>query len=262
MRLYNTVHVLVATPGRALDLCRKDCCDLTNCNILVMDEADKLLSPEFKPTVEELIGYFPEKGRQILMYSATFPMSIMDFKNHYLPNAHEINLMEELSLKGVAQFYAFLEERQKVHCLNTLFSKLQVRQAVIFCNSVARVELLAQKIVGLGYSCFFIHSRMNQHHRNRVFHDFRNGACRCLVASDLITRGIDIESVNVVVNFDFPKTSETYLHRIGRGGRFGHLALAISFVVEPDKYDVFRIETELATQIQQLPSEIDPALYT
>lgn len=131
--------------------------------------------------------------------------------------------MEELTLKGVTQYYAFVEERQKVQCLNTLFAKLQINQSIIFCNSVNRVELLAKKITELGYSCFYIHAKMLQSHRNRVFHDFRNGACRNLVSSDLFTRGIDIPSVNVVINFDFPRSAETYLHRIGRSGRFGHL---------------------------------------
>merc|ERR1719217_1901151 len=129
------------------------------------------------------------------MFSATFPMSVLEFKSKHLTDAHEINLMEELTLKGVTQFYAFVEERQKVHCLNTLFSKLQINQSIIFCNSVNRVELLAKKITELGYSCFYIHAKMMQSHRNRVFHDFRNGSCRNLVSSDLFTRGIDVQAV-------------------------------------------------------------------
>merc|ERR1712032_938085 len=103
-----------------------------------MDEADKLLSSEFQELVEELMGLLP-KEKQILMFSATFPMQIAKFKNKYLPDAIEINLMDELTLKGVAQYYAFVEERQKVHCLNTLFSRLQINQTIIFCNSVTRV---------------------------------------------------------------------------------------------------------------------------
>jgi ATP-dependent RNA helicase DDX6/DHH1 len=149
-----------------------------------------------------------------------------------------------------------------VHCLNTLFSKLQINQAIIFCNSVTRVELLAKKITELGYSCFYIHARMYQSHRNRVFHDFRNGACRCLVSSDLFTRGIDIERVNVVINFDFPKNSETYLHRIGRSGRFGHLGLGINLVTYDDRLNLYRVEQELGTEIKPITPNIDPALYT
>jgi ATP-dependent RNA helicase DDX6/DHH1 len=176
-------------------------------------QADKLLSPEFQPLVEQLIGYLPQ-NRQILLYSATFPVTVKSFKDKFLRKPYVINLMDELTLKGVTQYYAFVEERQKVHCLNTLFSKLQINQSIIFCNSVNRVELLAKKITELGYSCFYIHAKMLQSHRNRVFHDFRNGACRNLVSSDLFTRGIDIQAVNVVINFDFPKNSETYLHRV------------------------------------------------
>jgi len=260
MRLYNTVHILVATPGRVLDLANKGVADLTKCLMLIMDEADKLLSPEFQPLVESICNFLPPE-RQILLFSATFPVTVKDFKERFLRKPYEINLMEELTLKGVTQYYAFVEERQKVHCLNTLFSKLQINQSIIFCNSVNRVELLAKKITELGYSCFYIHAKMLQSHRNRVFHDFRNGACRNLVSSDLFTRGIDIQAVNVVINFDFPKNSETYLHRIGRGGRYGHLGLAINLITYEDRFNLYRIEQELGTEIKPIPPVIDKTLY-
>jgi ATP-dependent RNA helicase DDX6/DHH1 len=260
MRLYNTVHVMVATPGRVLDLANKGLADLSHCSLLVMDEADKLLSPEFQPLVEQIIAFLPE-DRQILLFSATFPITVKDFKDRFLRKPYEINLMEELTLKGVTQYYAFVEERQKVHCLNTLFSKLQINQSIIFCNSVNRVELLAKKITELGYSCFYIHAKMLQSHRNRVFHDFRNGACRNLVCTDLFTRGIDIQAVNVVINFDFPKNAETYLHRIGRSGRFGHLGIAINLITYEDRFNLYRIEQELGTAIKPIPPVIDKRLY-
>ena len=174
---------------------------------------------------------------------------------------YEINLMDELTLRGITQYYAFVEEKQKVHCLNTLFSKLQINQSIIFCNSTNRVELLAKKITELGYSCFYSHARMLQNHRNRVFHDFRNGVCRNLVCSDLLTRGIDIQAVNVVINFDFPKNAETYLHRIGRSGRFGHLGLAINLINWEDRFNLYKIEQELGTEIQPIPQSIDKKLY-
>ncbi|KAL0324317.1 UNVERIFIED_CONTAM: DEAD-box ATP-dependent RNA helicase 6 [Sesamum calycinum] len=153
------------------------------------------------------------------------------------------------------------EERQKVHCLNTLFSKLQINQSIIFCNSVNRVEILAKKITELGYSCFYIHAKMLQDHRNRVFHDFRNGACRNLVCTDLFTRGIDIQAVNVVINFDFPKSSETYLHRVGRSGRFGHLGLAVNLITHDDRFNLYRIERELGANIKRLPHLIGQATF-
>ncbi|KAH9732049.1 DEAD-box ATP-dependent RNA helicase 8 [Citrus sinensis] len=239
MRLYQPVHLLVGTPGRILDLSKKGVCILKDCSMLVMDEADKLLSPEFQPSVEQLIRFLPA-NRQILMFSATFPVTVKDFKDKYLQKPYVINLMDELTLKGITQYYAFVEERQKVHCLNTLFSK------------------------------------MLQDHRNRVFHDFRNGACRNLVCTDLFTRGIDIQAVNVVINFDFPKNSETYLHRVGRSGRFGHLGLAVNLITYEDRFNLYtpllflivfichmlyRIEQELGTEIKQIPPHIDQAIY-
>jgi ATP-dependent RNA helicase DDX6/DHH1 len=183
MRLDETVHVIVATPGRILDLIEKKVADVTQCQILVLDEADKLLSMDYhQRTLERIITQIPS-SRQVFLFSATFPISIKGFMEKYMKNPYKINLMDELTLKGVTQYYAYLEERQKVHCLNTLFSKLQINQSIIFCNSVQRVELLAKKITQLGYSCFFMHSKMAQNHRNRVFHDFRNGECRNLVCT-------------------------------------------------------------------------------
>jgi len=260
IRLCNPVHILVGTPGRVLDLAKKNIADLSNCDMVILDEADKLLSVDFQPIIEQLLD-FTKKERQILLFSATFPMSVKNFKDTHLPRAHEINLMDQLTLRGITQYYAFVEEQQKVHCLNTLFSKLQINQSIIFCNTFKRVELLAKKITELGYSCFYIHARMPQAQRNRVFHEFRSGACRNLVSSDLFTRGIDIQAVNVVINFDFPKNSETYLHRIGRSGRYGHLGLAINLITYEDRFNLYKIEQELGTEIKPIPSVIDTNLY-
>ncbi|GAB1598975.1 ATP-dependent RNA helicase cgh-1-like [Argonauta hians] len=260
MRLYDQVHVIVATPGRILDLLNKNVVKSSKCRMLVLDEGDKLLSQDFKDMLDSIISHLPA-DRQVLLYSATFPVSVQYFMRKHLNNPYEINLMEELTLKGVTQYYAYVREKQKVHCLNTLFSKLQINQSIIFCNTAQRVELLAKKITELGYSCFYIHSKMNQQHRNRVFHDFRQGLCRNLVCSDLFTRGIDIQAVNVVINFDFPKYSETYLHRIGRSGRYGHLGIAINLITYEDRFNLFKVEEELGTEIKPIPKMIDKALY-
>jgi len=182
MRLYNTIHIIVATPGRILDLASKKVADLSKCRTVIMDEADKLLSPEFQPVLEQIIGLC-DPDHQICLFSATFPVTVKSFCQKFVPNPYSINLMDELTLRGITQFYAYVEERQKVHCLNTLFSKLEINQSIIFCNSVNRVELLAKKITELGYSCYYIHAKMQQANRNRVFHEFRNGATRHLVTS-------------------------------------------------------------------------------
>lgn len=260
VRLSEPIHVIVGTPGRVLDLAGKGVADLSECPTFIMDEADKLLSPEFTPVVEQLLQFHP-KDRQVMLFSATFPITVKTFSDKNMDDPYEINLMDELTLRGITQYYAFVDEKDKVHCLNTLFSKLQINQSIIFCNSTNRVELLAKKITELGYSCFYSHARMLQTNRNRVFHDFRNGVCRNLVCSDLLTRGIDIQAVNVVINFDFPKNAETYLHRIGRSGRFGHLGLAINLINWDDRFNLYNIERDLGTEIKAIPAIIDKSLY-
>ncbi|MEQ2171629.1 putative ATP-dependent RNA helicase ddx6 [Goodea atripinnis] len=214
-------------------------------------QADKLLSQDFVVLIEDIISFLA-KNRQILLYSATFPISVQKFmvsigihpqseagfnpclgltlhmfllQVKHLQKPYEINLMEELTLKGITQFYAYVTERQKVHCLNTLFSR--INQSIIFCNSTQRVELLAKKITQLGYSCFYIHAKMMQEYRNRVFHDFRNGLCRNLVCT----------------------------------GRFGHLGLAINLITSEDRFNLKAIEEQLVTDIKPIPSSIDKSLY-
>lgn len=260
LRLNDPVHVLVGTPGRVLDLASRAVADFSECPLFVMDEADKMLSREFKGIIEQILSFFPAT-KQSLLFSATFPLAVKSFMDQHLTKPYEINLMDELTLKGITQFYAFVEEKQKLHCLNTLFSKLQINQSIIFCNSTNRVELLAKKITELGSSCYYSHAKMPQQARNKVFHEFRQGKVRNLVCSDLLTRGIDIQAVNVVINFDFPKNAETYLHRIGRSGRFGHLGLAINLMSWNDRYSLYKIEQELGTEIKPIPVTIEKSLY-
>jgi len=234
--------------------------DLSNVKVCCLDEADKLISGDFINIVEDILEFCPYSV-QLLLYSATFPRHVEEFCNKWMPKHDRINLMTDLTLKGVTQYYAYVDEKHKVLCLHTLFKRLEINQAIIFCNSANRVELLAQKINRLGFSCYYIHSRMAQQHRKRVFHDFRSGHCKNLVCTDLFTRGIDVASVNVVINFDFPRSSETYLHRIGRSGRFGHLGLAINLITSLNRESLYKIEQELNTEIKPIPSEIDTQLY-
>ena len=198
-RLYQVVHVVVCTPGRILDLASKQVADLSKCEIVVMDEADKLLSVDFQPIIEKILDHIP-KNHQILMLSATFPAEVESFTRHYLSDAKQINLMEELTLKGLTQYYAYVEEKQKVHCLNTLLVKLQINQTMIFCNSAFRVKCLAKKISELGFSCYYIHSKMQQENRNKVFHGFRNGDCRCLVSTDLVNQILPVFLLKIPVS--------------------------------------------------------------
>merc|ERR1712110_20907 len=214
LRVYEKVHLIVATPGRVIDLMEKKVAVMDDCKVLCLDEADKLLSHDFEGMMEKLLSHLPAK-RQTLLYSATFPMTVENFTKKHMENHHTINLMEELTLKGITQYYAFVQEKQKIHCLNTLFTKLQSNQSIIFCNSTQRVELLAKKITELGFSCYYIHAKM----------------------------------------------SETYLHRIGRSGRFGHYGIAVNLITYEDRYSLSKVERELGTEISPIPRDVDKSLY-
>ena len=254
------VHIVVGTPKRIKDLAYQRVLNLERCGILVLDEADKLLGDDFYGEIKSIISYLPKK-RQIMLFSATFPLDVKKFKDEYLNKPVMLNLMEELTLFGITQYYTYIEEKLKLQCLHTLFQKLEINQAIIFCNTTKRVELLSKKIIEMGFSCYYIHAKIDQEKRNRIYHDFRNNACRCLVSSDLMTRGIDIPNVNVVINFDFPKSAETYVHRIVRSGRFGHLGIAISFITDDDLQNYYSIKKELDTEIDAMPQNIDRNKY-
>ena len=259
LRLKQPVHIIIGTPGRILDLSNKNLFKLNFCTTLVFDEADKLMGHDFKSIINQIFNKF-SSNLQILLFSATFPAQVSHFLRK-IPNIVKVNLMTDLTLKGLTNYYAYLDEREKVACLKVLFSKLKINQAIIFCNSPLRVELLTKKIIDFGFSCFFIHSKLDQKDRNKVFQNFRHGNSRCLVSTDLFTRGIDVPSINVVINFDFPSTAETYLHRTGRSGRFGHLGLAINFITDQDKKNLIRVERELNSEITPIPEDIDPSIY-
>jgi ATP-dependent RNA helicase DDX6/DHH1 len=184
LRLYNVVHVLVGTPGRILDLAEKGVAILKDCRIIIMDEADKLLSDDFVPVCEKLIALC-HPDRQISLFSATFPVTVRSFKEKHLRKPYIVNLMDELTLIGITQFYAFVEEKQKVRCLNTLFNKLQINQSIIFCNSSNRVELLAKKLTDLGpfNFFFFLFSPLFQAIRPFTF----TPRCRSIIATASFT---------------------------------------------------------------------------
>jgi len=270
LRMKQTVHVLVATPGRALDLLNPKnktsdpepvkLMDHSGIKVVVLDEADKLLSDDVAVMMNKILTALPPT-KQVLLFSATFPASIKNFSDHLKPAPKTINVMDELTLKGISEYYMYIKEEYKVMALTATLSSLKVDQAMIFVSSSARAARLAKRLFDNGFSVFFIHSRMKQEYRNKIFHDFRSGHIRHLVCTDLFTRGIDVQTVNVVINFDFPRMAETYLHRIGRSGRFGHLGIAISLVTDEDKESLTRIEYELATEIHAMPQAVDHRLY-
>lgn len=193
-----------------------------------------------------------EMVKQIMLFSATFPVEISPFVAKYMQNPQEINLMPELHLKGLSQFYIKVETEKKLHCLKTLLKRLSINKAVIFCNSVLTTERLGIRIMNMGFSCFFFHSRMSQDDRKKIFHQFtfESKGETILVATDLITRGIDVPEVNAVINFDFPRSVESFLHRIGRAGRFGSKGVSVNLVDEEEMERMIEVEKQVGMEIK------------
>lgn len=256
------LQVLIGTPVRLFYLITKKVVDVSNLKLIVLDEADKLLDEVWSKYTCGIVEFPGHQNQlQTVCVSATYPSSSSALCKKILGSFKVVNLMETVLLEGITQYYAYLTEPQKLACIYSLFSSLKFNQMIIFCNSVLRVEILQRKLVEKGVSALYIHSKMLQRHRNRVQSDFRNGASRVLVTSDLCARGIDISSVNVVVNFDFARNTETYVHRIGRSGRFGHLSVAISFITDDDRDALLDTERQLDTQVFPLPDVIPESQY-
>ncbi|KAG0419379.1 ATP-dependent RNA helicase DHH1, partial [Dictyocoela roeselum] len=290
LRLKKGVDVVVTTPGRIFDLVKRRVADFSECRILVVDEADKLVSAEYAEELETIIQNL--KIQQLLLFSATFPKSIDEFVRKNMRRPLYLNLMKEIALKGVTQFYALVRFTEKLACLKTILRTVHFKKCVIFCNSIRNVELLAKKIAEMGYPHYYIHSKMTQDERNRVFHNFadhflqnrdnkngddidessidKNGKMnpktnktqnrtKILVSSDLVTRGIDVPTINLVINFDFPRTAESYIHRIRRCGRFGTEGISVSLICDDEKQRLIDIETKLG--VEMLPVS-DPQFLT
>ncbi len=250
-------QIVVGTPGRVVDLMSKSLLSLERLKVLVLDEVDQLLSQDFTPVIEQLVFFVSSIHVQIVAISATFPAETSQFVEKYMSSVTTLNAMAELTLIGVRQFYVLLPEEDKVQRLYDLMCSLTINQLIVFCNSNKRVEYVSQMLTSLGVPNLFIHAKLPQPERAQVMADFCEGKRRVLVSSDLLNRGIDVPNINVVVNYDFPKDEQTYIHRIGRGGRFGLLALAINFVKETDKKNLIQFQTTLKTDIEPLPTDAD-----
>ncbi|TNJ28972.1 putative ATP-dependent RNA helicase p54 [Giardia muris] len=257
--------IIIATPGRLEQLITQRSLNLGQCNMVILDEADMLLSSNFLENVQNCLNSCSSPRRQTVLISATFPSSVENFCRGNLHQPVFINAMtDSLLLRGVTQYLAVVsEERFKVKLLSLLLKTLKVNQCIVFVNSVNRCKSLYQVVCDeLHVPCLYTHSKMPPDERARIFDDFTHGKARLLIATELFTRGIDIRTVNVVINFDTPLTTDTYLHRIGRSGRYGHLGIAITMVAgEAEKQRFMNIDAHIKGQehcvIHNLP--MDPA---
>jgi translation initiation factor 4A len=255
----NVPHVIVGCTGRVCDLIYKRHIDLSSLRIIVLDEADEMLSQGFGEQIQDLFKQYISIKTQVALFSATMPPEMVRMTQKMLQNPVRVRVnAEELSLKGIQQYYIALPNDDiKYDSIKDLFSVLTVSKCIIYCNSVKRVERLAFSLDRDGFSVCSIHGSMSKEERNQVFELFRTGDARLMVSSDITARGIDIQQVSTVVNFDVPHNVHTYLHRIGRGGRWGRKGYAINLVTPRDIMDLRRIESQYTVKIEELPSGFD-----
>merc|ERR1711937_719278 len=257
-------HVLIGTPGRILGLLREKDLKLDKLTQFVLDECDKCLDKlDMRKDVQQIFIETPKK-KQVLMFSATMTADTRSLCKKFMQDPHEIRVDEEskLTLHGLLQYYIKLAEREKNRKLNDLLDALEFNQVVIFVKSVQRAIALDKLLVECNFPSISIHSGLNQEERIQRYKQFKDFQKRIMVSTDLFGRGIDIERVNIVINYDMPGDSDSYLHRVGRAGRFGTKGLAISFISgEEDSEVLKKTQERFEVNIADMPATIDTTAY-
>ena len=253
--LENTPHVVVGTPGRVHDMFRRKYINPRHFKIMIIDEADEMLSSGFKDQMYKIFQYMPN-DIQIGLFSATMPTDLQELTNKFMRNPLKILVKaDELTLQGIAQYYINLDnDVAKYETLKDLFSSLSISQAIIYCNSTRRVDDLQEAMKEDDFPVAKIHGKMTSEERKKTNAEFKSGGCRVLIASDLFARGIDVQQVSIVINFDIPRSEHTYLHRIGRSGRWGRKGVAINFQTKHDASRLKKFEEFYDTEIAEMPS--------
>lgn len=252
----NPPHIIVGCPGRVFDMIRRRHINANKLRLVILDEADEMLSSGFKEQVYNVFKYL-NKEVQIALFSATLPDNIFAITNKFMRNPVKICVKaESLTLEGIKQFYVAVDDdRAKYLTLKDLYQHISVAQCIIYANSVKRVIDLYEAMKEDGFPVCCLHSNMDKGERENAFKEFRNGVARVLISSNVTSRGIDIQQVSVVINFDLPRDIHNYLHRIGRSGRWGRKGTGINFITRRDIGKMKEIEAYYATQIQELPGD-------
>lgn len=250
----NLPHIIVGCPGRVYDMIKRRHINASKFKLVILDEADEMLSSGFKDQVYNVFKYL-HKNVQIALFSATLPNNIFAITNKFMRDPVRICVKAEtLTLEGIRQYYIALDDdRSKYLTLKDLYQHITVAQCIIYANSIKRVMDLYEAMNEDGFPVCCIHSNMSREEREKAFKDFRNGTARVLISSNVTSRGIDIQQVSVVINFDLPRDVHNYLHRIGRSGRWGRKGTGINFITRRDIPKLKEIESYYATQIEELP---------
>merc|ERR1711861_83184 len=259
--LQNGVHVVVGTPGRVHDMINRGVLRLEGIKLFVLDEADEMLSRGFKDQIYDVFKFLPEKV-QVCLFSATMPSEVLEVTAKFMRDPIRILVKrDELTLEGIKQFFIAVErEEWKLDTLCDLYETLTITQAIIYCNTRRKVDWLTEKMQGRDFVVSAMHGDMDQKERELIMVEFRSGSSRVLITTDLLARGIDVQQVSLVINYDLPKDRENYIHRIGRSGRFGRKGVAINFVRNDDVRILRDIEQYYSTQIDEMPLAFEEVL--
>jgi superfamily II DNA/RNA helicase len=248
-------QIIIGTPGRILDMMNKKAIDVSTVRFVTIDEADEMLSSGFVEQIKDLFKFLYENKIQVGLYSATMPSEFFDVTKRFMNKPLKILVKnDELTLEGIKQFYINVERMEyKFDTLCDLYDMISVSQSIIYCNSKKLVDELTFKLRQKDFTVASIHSEMKQDERNEVVQKFRSGDSRILLSTDLLSRGIDVQQVSIVINFDIPYSIDNYIHRIGRSGRFGRKGVAINLITYSDIRKLHDIEKYYSTQIEELP---------
>ena len=251
-------QLIVGTPGRVYDLMSRRALARDHIKVLVLDEADQMLEDRFKEQVMCILEMGFPKNCQVALFSATMRESVVDVAKNLLQNPVRILVPpEEVTLKGITQYYVALErEDWKYDVLCDLYKQLTINQALIYVNKRQKAEWLSEKMTAEGFPLSFIHGEMDPEERTRRMRDFRNGAVRIMISTDLLARGIDIQQISLVINYELPSEREVYIHRIGRSGRFGRKGVAINLIAKDEENALKEIEAHYSTTISALPQDL------
>ena len=250
-------HIVVGTPGRILDMIRRRYLPTVDIKLLTFDEADEILSHGFKEDIHDIIQTV-DKNTQICIFSATLPDEILDLTNKFMNNPERVLVKREaLTLEGIQQFFVNIKHNDwKYDVISDLYDTINVGQCIIYMNSKNKIVEIYERLIADNFPVGYITGDRTVEERNSIMDDFRSGTLRILLSSDLLARGIDIQQLSLVINFDLPREKETYIHRIGRSGRYGRKGVAINLINDREVEYLKSIEEYYDTQILEMPQNI------
>jgi len=254
-------HIVIGTPGRILDMINKRALQVDTLKMLVIDEADEMLSEGFVDQIYNIMRTMPKK-MQVCLFSATMPVNFFDITAKFMNDPIKILVKaDQLTLEGIKQFYIDVQKNSyKFDTLCDLYSLLTINQSIIYCNNKKVVDDLTYRMKEANFSVSYIHGGITPDEREETMAAFRSGSTRVLISTDLLARGIDVQQVSIVINYDVPNNVENYLHRIGRSGRFGRKGVGINFATHYDVEKIKNIEQYYETQIEEMPEDLSSIL--